>query len=146
MYWEGGALLLTLSGQPCSRTTRSHITFAVSGRRPAVHPIPDHSSDVAGGPGVRGWRRNPAGGSSAVPRGPIQTWKHQLLGQDCSGDGGLPCAGLSCWHEAEGHGGAVCSETETDTCSDLFSPLLVPPNEMFKCLFLRRLGLTASSC
>lgn len=98
MYWEGGALLLTLSEQPCSRATTSPSTFAVSGHRPAVHPSPDHSSDVAGGPCVRGWRRNPAGGSSAIPRGPIQTWKNQLLAQDCSSDGGLACAKLSCWH------------------------------------------------
>lgn len=145
MYWEGGAPLLTLSGQPCSRATTSHSTFAVSGHRPAVHPVPDHSSDVAGGPCVRGWRRNRAGGSSAVPRGPIQTWKNQLLAQDCSGDGGLACAKLSCWHMdgAEGCGGADRSETEMDVCSDLFSPRLVPSNEIFNYLFLLRLGLKA---
>lgn len=80
MYWEGGALLLTLSGQPCSRMVRSSITFAVSECRPAVHPVPDHSSVVADGPSVRG-------GSSAVLRGPTQTWKRQLPAQDCSGDG-----------------------------------------------------------
>lgn len=67
MYWEGGALLLTLSGQSCARTIRSHITFAASGCRPALHPIPDHSSDVAGSPCVRGWRRNPTGSSGVVP-------------------------------------------------------------------------------
>lgn len=39
MYWEGGALPLTLSGQPCSSTMRSHITFGVSRRRPAIHPV-----------------------------------------------------------------------------------------------------------
>lgn len=56
MYWEGGALPLTLSGQPRSITMRTHITFGVSGRRPAIHPILDRSSDMAGGPCVRGWR------------------------------------------------------------------------------------------
>ncbi|CAN8192337.1 unnamed protein product [Coccothraustes coccothraustes] len=139
MYRKGGALRVTLSGQPRSRAAGSHVTF---GHRPEC-PLPEHSPGVAGHTcQSKGWRRSLTGGSAAVPTGPVQAWKRQLDacgGRCCAVPAGLLAAG-------RGRGGAIRSETEADTCFELFSSLLVPPNEMLKCLSSFRLGLKAQSC
>lgn len=130
MYREGGVLLVTLSGRLRSGVAGSHVTL---GHRP-VRPVPEHSPGVAAHTRARGWRRSPTGGSAAVPRGPLQPWKDQLH----------PCGWMVAPAWGRGHSGAIRSETEADACFELFSSLLVPPNEMFKCLSLFRLGLRLS--
>lgn len=55
----------------------------------------------------------------------------------------MPTGLVAC---GRGHSGAIRSETEADTCFELFSTLLVPADEMFKCLSSLRLGLKAQCC
>lgn len=138
MYTEGGALLVTLSGQPRSRAAGSPI---VLGRRPVCR-VPEHRPGAAGHTRARGWRRSLTGGSAAVPRSPLQSWKHQLH----------PCWGLvaalcqpGCWHRAEAAAGPFALKPK-QTCFELFPSLLVPPNETFRCLSSFRLSLKAQSC
>lgn len=137
MYTEGGAFLVTLSGQPRSRAAGSHVAL---GRGPVC----------PGAQARRGWsypcqrmeKSLLTGGSAAVPRSPLQSWKHQL--HPCGGMVAVLCQ-PGCWHGAEATAGPSALKPK-QTCFELFPSLLVPPNETSRCLSSFRLSLKAQSC
>lgn len=116
----------------------------VSSGHGAVRPAPEHCPAVRGHARARGWRRSPIGAGAAVTRGPVQPWKLRSVP---AGRWWPRCArGRLPW--ARGLSGARRSENEADACFELFSSLLVPPNEMIKCLSSFRLDvrLSPASC
>lgn len=109
MYREGGALLVTLSGQPRSRaagaTSPWGTDLCVLSRSTAqaglVTPVPEHG-----------------GGSAAVPTGPLQPWKQRL--RRCGGMVAMLCQ-LG-WRGAEATAGPFAlklKQTRALSCSHL---------------------------
>lgn len=126
MHTEGGALLVTLSGQArCSAAGSRAAEPAVGSRstRQArlVTPVPEDGGEAS---------QEAALPFLEIPSSPGST-------------NSTP-AGLLPW--GRGHGRAIRSETEADTCFELFPSLLVPPNETFRCLSSLRVTLKAQSC
>lgn len=113
----------------------SHVTV---GHGP-VCAVPEHGPGGTGHTRAGAWRRQrcrPYRSSPAL----------EAAAPSLRGDGGHAVSVGLAW--GRGHSGAIRSETEADTCFELFSSLLVPADEMFKYLSSLRLGLKArlASC